>query len=373
MISHWSPARTAPVRALLLGILVTLTACVRTARVETAPMRALVPPTLMPQESGTTVLLQAVSAVSEDVVWVSGHDGTYARTTDGGQTWAAGVVPDADTLQFRDVHALDARTAYLLSAGSGELSRIYKTSDGGANWSLQWVNEEPKGFYDCLELWDARRGVVYGDAVGGELRVLTTMDGGLNWRRVASANLPAPAGSEGGFAASGTCVTLRPGGLAWVGTGAGDRARVLKSADWGQTWEAVDLPIVSGRVAGAFSITFWDDQNGVVFGGDLDQEDAFTDNVARTRDGGRSWSLWTRPPFAGAIYGGAHVSGTGAPGAAPAALLAVGPVGAAYSLDEGASWAPLDALSYWGVGAASPRAAWIVGPEGRITKVSFAP
>jgi photosystem II stability/assembly factor-like uncharacterized protein len=235
------------------------------------------------------------------------------------------------------VGAIDERTAYLLSAGSGELSRIYKTTDAGATWTLQWVNEEPEGFYDCLEFWDADRGLVYGDAVDGELRILATADGGRTWDRVPAADLPAPAGGEGGFAASGTCLTLRPGGLAWVGTGAGDRARGLWTADWGH------------------------------------QPDAFTDNIALTDDGGSSWTLASRPPFAGAIYGGAYVPGTGARGEEPAALLAVGPGGAAYSLDEGATWAPIDQLSYWGVGAASPRAAWIVGPEGRITKVSFAP
>jgi photosystem II stability/assembly factor-like uncharacterized protein len=357
----------------VLFILSSIAGCGRTARVDTSPVRALVPPTLMPQQSGTSALLQAVSAVSEDVAWVSGHDGTYARTTDGGQSWAAAVVPGADTLQFRDVHAVDARTAYLLSAGSGELSRIYKTIDGGASWTLQWVNEEPQGFYDCLDFWDAERGAVYGDAIDGELRILTTTDGGRTWGRVPASDLPVAVGSEGGFAASGTCLTLRPGGLAWIGTGAGERARALRTSDWGRTWEAADLPIVSGRVAGAFSITFWDDENGMVFGGDLNQADAFTDNITRTHDGGRTWSLATRPTFPGAVYGGTHLPGTGAPGAAPAALLAVGPGGAAYSLDAGATWAPIDQLSYWGVGVASPRAAWIVGPEGRITKVSFAP
>lgn len=362
------PLILAPALFSLAGVV----ACGRTARVEVAPVR-LVPPTFMPQQSGTSVLLQAVSAVSEDVVWVSGHDGTYARTTNGGQSWSAAVVPGADTLQFRDVHAIDDRTAYLLSAGSGELSRIYKTTDGGATWMLQWVNGEPQGFYDCLEFWDEQRGAVYGDAVDGGLRILTTVDGGETWERVPTGNLPAPAGSEGGFAASGTCLTLRPAGLGWIGTGAGDRARVLRTADWGRTWEAADLPIVNGQAAGAFSLTFWDDQNGLVFGGDLSQAEAFTENIARTRDGGRTWALAPSPPFPGAVYGGAHVPGTGDPRGPPAAVVAVGPSGAAYSLDAGATWAPIDELSYWGIGLASARAAWLVGPEGRITKVSFAP
>ena len=54
-------------------------------------------PTLDPiataQTSGTTALLQAVSVVNVDTVWVSGHDGTYARTTDGGTMW---MDPEAD-------------------------------------------------------------------------------------------------------------------------------------------------------------------------------------------------------------------------------------------------------------------------------------
>ncbi len=61
------------------------------------------------QQSGVQVLLQAVSPVSERVVWVSGHGGTWLRTLDGGATWSGGTVPNADTLQFRDVHAVSAR------------------------------------------------------------------------------------------------------------------------------------------------------------------------------------------------------------------------------------------------------------------------
>ena len=78
------------------------------ACVENQPQPPAQPqPTLTPQSSGTDQLLQAVSAVDDSVVWVSGHGGSYARTTDGGTTWEAGMVPDADTLQFRDVHAVE--------------------------------------------------------------------------------------------------------------------------------------------------------------------------------------------------------------------------------------------------------------------------
>ena len=55
-------------------------------------------PTLTPQDSGTTNGLIAVWPVNPQVVWASGRAGTFTVTTDGGQTWRAGVVPGAEML-----------------------------------------------------------------------------------------------------------------------------------------------------------------------------------------------------------------------------------------------------------------------------------
>src|SRR5262245_7518982 len=71
-------------------------------------------PVLIEQTSGTSALLQAISPVTDKVVWVSGHQATFARTTDGGATWLAGKVPGDSTLQFRDVYGIDANNAYLM-------------------------------------------------------------------------------------------------------------------------------------------------------------------------------------------------------------------------------------------------------------------
>jgi hypothetical protein len=92
-------------------------------------------PTLTPQVSGTANRLQAVSPVNESVVWASGVAGTFVLTKNGGRTWQAGVVPGAGTLQFRDVHGVSEKVAYLLSAGEGSNTRIYKTKDGGPGLS----------------------------------------------------------------------------------------------------------------------------------------------------------------------------------------------------------------------------------------------
>ena len=94
-------------------------------------------PKLTPQTSGTTQLLIAVSPVNSRVVWAAGTGGTYVVTTDGGDTWKAGVVPGAEALQFRDVYAVSDKIAYLMSIGNDTNNfQIYKTLDGGATLSL---------------------------------------------------------------------------------------------------------------------------------------------------------------------------------------------------------------------------------------------
>jgi photosystem II stability/assembly factor-like uncharacterized protein len=70
-------------------------------------------------------------------------------TTDGGQTWKAGVVPGAQTRQFRDVQGVSDAVAYLLSIGTGTDARICKTTDGGATWAMEFQDQDPSAFYDC--------------------------------------------------------------------------------------------------------------------------------------------------------------------------------------------------------------------------------
>jgi photosystem II stability/assembly factor-like uncharacterized protein len=323
-------------------------------------------PVLTHQESGTTVRLQAISAVSETVAWASGLQGTVVRTIDGGRTWAAVVVPGADSLQFRDVDAIDDNTAYLLSSGPGERSRIYKTSNGGVTWTLQYTNGDPEGFFDCLALWDADHGAIYGDAVDGSLVILTTSDG-ETWDRVPRSAVPDAHPGEGGFAASGTCLVTHGDSTAWIGTGADGSARVIKTVDRGQRWAAFPTPIVSGSSpAGITTVGFFDELVGIAAGGEISNPDSRSDNVAVTRDGGVSWTLVQRPLFSGPIYGLAVVRG-----APTRSVVAVGPGGADYSLDNGVSWVRLDSLEYWSVDFASKAAGWAVGPNGRITQIAF--
>src|SRR5712692_3853824 len=116
------------------------------------------------QKSGLTSRLRGVSAVSDRVVWASGSDSTVLRTADGGATWQKLTVT-TDQLDFRDIDAIAARTAYVLSIGNGPASRIYKTTDAGATWTLQFRNDDPKAFYDAMSFWNSNHGIVMGDSI----------------------------------------------------------------------------------------------------------------------------------------------------------------------------------------------------------------
>ena len=326
------------------------------------PVRAQ-QPVLTDQSMKSAIRFQAVSALSKDVAWISGTRGSWARTRDGGKTWQAGMVPGADSLEFRDVQAASADTAWLLAAGNGDKSRIYRTVNGGKTWSIQFVSTDQRAFFDCIAFWDARRGIAISDAVEKAFLMLRTEDGGATWKLVEG--LPAAMEGEGLFAASGTCLLTGPDGHGWFGTGAAKIARVGRSLDYGKTWSIVKAtPILQNTTSsGITSLAFFDTKRGLAVGGDLNVTAEHTANVAITQDGGEQWWSGGRLTFAGPAYGAAVVPGR------HLTAIAVGPGGSAWTSDGGGNWQAIDAVDYWSVGFAPDGIGWMVGPNGRIVRV----
>src|SRR5467141_4709139 len=268
-------------------------------------------PTLTPQDSGTTNGLIAVWPVNPQVVWASGRNGTFTRTTDGGQTWTAGVVPGAEMLQFRDVQAFSASVAYLMSIGTSVDPtdfRIYKTVDGGATWAIQFENQNPNAFYDGFAFWTPQRGIAHSDSVNGVFPDLRTTNG-MTWQDIS--NMPPALPGEFSFASSGTCVTTQGGRNAWIATGGATIARILATRDGGNTWNAYETPLASSPSGGAFTVDFRNPFDGIVGGGDLDPANPNSADTAISNDGGQTWTLTNSPPVTGAIFGLSYVGQTG--------------------------------------------------------------
>ena len=317
------------------------------------------------QQTGVTARLRGLSAVNSRVVWASGSLSTVLRTVDGGATWQKLSVT-SDQLDFRDVDAIDAKTAYILSIGNGPTSRIYKTSDAGASWQLQFKNEDPKAFYDAMAFWDATHGIAIGDSIDGQFCILTTVNG-RDWIRVPPSSLPNALENEGAFAASGSNIALVGKTHAWIATGAAAKSRVLRTRNAGRTWQVTDTPLKSGPSMGIFSIAFRDATHGIVVGGDYTKETEAVDNAAVTTDGGATWRLIRG--LSGYRSAVAYVPGT-------KAIVAVGPSGADYSENDGETWTPIsgpgfDTLSFVPGMRKSSAVAFAAGVRGTMGRLEF--
>src|SRR5262249_25114950 len=134
--------------------------------------------------------------------------------------------------------------------------------------------------------------------VGGRFRAFVTEDGGATWRPAEPSGTPPALPGEGAFAASGTClVALRGTRRAWFATGGARVARVFRTDDGGRTWAAAETPVgAGGPSAGIFSLAFRSAEHGVAVGGDYRDPGRTGPTVARTGDGGRTWTLPERGP-----------------------------------------------------------------------------
>ena len=314
--------------------------------------------TWVPHASGTTASMRGVSAVNAKVAWASGTNGTYLKTTDGGETWSVAVVPGAGKLDFRAVHAVDSNTAYLLSIGEGDKSRIYKTTDGGSHWTLQLTNPDPKGFFDAIAFWNPLHGIAVGDPVDGHFVIFTTSDGGVHWVRQRT---PPALPNEGTFAASNSCLTARGAEEAWFATGGPGAARVFHSKDGGRKWTVATTPIRNdGASAGVFSLAFADALHGVAVGGDYSKAEDASHNIAVTSDGGATWTepAGTHPHgFRSAV---AFVPERGI-------WIATGTSGSDVSTDGGKNWKQFDTGAFNAISFVKG-SGWAVGPQGRLAK-----
>jgi photosystem II stability/assembly factor-like uncharacterized protein len=328
----------------------------------------------IPQPTGATAEFRALGAAGERVVWAAGRGGTYTRTFDGGRTWRTDTVPGATRLFFTGVHVVDRDTVILLGTDfDGGAARIVRTTNGGRTWTTTWELVKAGVFMDAMAFWDAQRGIAFGDPVDSAFVVLITDDGGRTWHQVPKGRLPAPQPNEAAFAASGQALAVHGLADAWIVTGGGATARVLRTNDRGTSWSAVETPLAANQSTGLFGQAWGAAGAGWAVGGNHQTPREGGDNVLRTTDGGSTWTVVGSSAPAGVRYGVAVVES----GASPI-LVAVGPSGTGWSRDGGASWtrigAPDDPVEGFNSVRATPAGAvWAAGTQGRVARLDRLP
>ena len=303
-------------------------------------------------DAHTTASLRGIDAVSEQIAWASGTNGTVLLTTDGGATWKHCAVPrGAEKLDLRGVQGFDARTAVAMASGPGAASALFRTTDGCATWTEVFPNPDEKGFFDAIRRVTGRQMYVLGDPVDGNFAMFYSPDQGAKWYIADDPGRTAVKG-DGAFAAGNAALTS-VANVVLFGTAANPPNSpkvycLAPNCAAGETgtdgqcpiqWLASPVPMASGSSsAGVFALAGRGSlsQTGVLkmtfvaAGGDYSKPAEAAGTAAYSTDGGVHWQASATPPagYRSAVAYSRNES----------RFLAVGPTGTDVSSDDGKTW-----------------------------------
>ncbi|HRN58240.1 MAG TPA: oxidoreductase, partial [Agriterribacter sp.] len=244
--------------------------------------------------SGTGISLRGLSVVDNNVIWVSGSNGTIGSSADGGRTWKWMQVKGFEKNDFRDIEAFDAATAVVMSIA--EPAYILKTNNGGNTWKVVFEDKRKGMFLDAMEFWNEQSGIVIGDPLDGKIFIARTFDGGDTWQGLPEQNYPVAKPGEAMFAASGTNIRALSKKEACFVTGGTVSRLFIRN-------KTIDLPLLQGReTTGANAIAVYNNKKQkpakymVIVGGDFAADSIAALNGAVSKDGGNSWTNPAIPP-----------------------------------------------------------------------------
>lgn len=226
---------------------------------------------------------RALSVADDKVIWVSGSKGTFARSTNGGNSLEVNQIKGYENSDFRDIEAFDEQKAIVMSSGYPAI--ILKTINGGKTWKEVFRKNDSAYFLDAMDFWDEQRGVMVGDPINGHFVILQTFDAGDTWIELDTTKTPLAMEGEAVFAASGTSLKVllqehECCGVAFVTGGSVSRLIGVDLSRKLINWKSYDVAIVQGQSSqGAFSFASNIDAF-VVVGGDYSQDTVVNKNSA---------------------------------------------------------------------------------------------
>lgn len=246
--------------------------------------------------SGTNTSLRGLSVVNDNIIWVSGSQGTIGKTTNGGKNFKWHTVKGFEKAEFRDIEAFDASNAVIMAIVNNGPAYILRTNDGGETWKVVYENAKKGMFLDAMEFWNEQRGIVVGDPIEGRFFLATTEDGGNTWKDVPANECPLADSGEGCFAASGT--NIRAFNIwDYVFVSGGPSSRMFLKD------KVIKLPIIQGKEttgANSVSVFEYNSKRGkrrmIVVGGDFNADSSTAKNCFYTHNSGESWEAPKIPP-----------------------------------------------------------------------------
>ena len=244
--------------------------------------------------SGIKTSLRGLSVVNNNVVWVSGSNGTVGKSTNAGKNWKWMTVKGFEKNDFRDIEAFDANTAIIMAIA--DPAYILKTTDGGETWEVVYENKTPGMFLDAMEFRDPSNGYVIGDPIDGRFFIAKTTNGGKTWVGVAAAERPVADSGEAFFASSGTNLRYLYNQSLILASG-GKNSRLFYNN------ETFQVPMTKGKEsAGTNSVAVYDNYKRgkankiIIVGGDFTADSLMDNNCFISINGGKTWDRPKTPP-----------------------------------------------------------------------------
>ena len=301
-----------------------------------------------------SVSIRAIQIVNKNKVIYAGSNGDigYVDTDEKSNANPISIqYQDSILPNFRSI-ASNGQAVFALSIGNPAL--LYKVSGGKS--TLVYKEEHEKVFYDSMKFFDDNlHGIAVGDPTEDCPSIIITDDGGETWNKISCDYAPKFENGEAFFAASNTNIKTI-GSTVWIASG-GEKARVLKSDDYGKTWQIYGTPIIQGNgPQGIYSIDFFNENTGIVIGGDYSKPLENKANKAVTNDGGKTWNLVAdglEPNYKSCIQYVPKTQGK--------EVFAVGKTGVSFSNDGGQTWQKVSEDSYYIIQFVDKKTAWLGG------------
>ncbi|MEI6577265.1 MAG: T9SS type A sorting domain-containing protein [Bacteroidota bacterium] len=246
---------------------------------------------------------------------------TFARSSDGGNSWDIAEVnaPDSCYREFVLVLNFDTTWIQFTDVNNNFDRPLFKTINGGLTWQQQYPpwNSDSTQSIKFIHFFDNLHGIAMGiqatniSPPQNVFMFYQTYDCGNTWTQVPASNIPITPIFEylDAYSQFDSCI--------WITTSEG---RILKSQDYGMHWNLYTTPF---SFTGNFIPIFKSTSHGILYNG-------FGNIIYSTSNGGLNWnSFIPTGPIHSHIF---HLPGDGT------IYLSISSTGCSYSNDECHTW-----------------------------------
>lgn len=296
--------------------------------------------------------IRAIKVLNNSTVAFAGSNGKYGFVQKNGTIKVNSIKTDTVVPHFRAIETINNKL-FLLNVGNPAL--LYKMENDSLTIVYKEFNEAV--FYDSMRFFDAFNGIAMGDPTEDCLSVIITNNGGNSWKKTPCNALPKTEKGEAAFAASNTNIATYNSHV-WIATG-GTKARILHSSNMGKTWELFETPIVQGKsTTGIYSIAFYNENQGIICGGDYTDKFGNYANKAVTFNGGKTWEPVAEnlpPKYVSCVQYIPNTEGN--------ELIAVSTNGIFFSNNKGRSWQKISEEGFYAIRFINENEAWLSANE----------